>query len=51
LNLAAAKSVAALGRSVGTVVRAAELLYKLRNRDLKSDEMIGQARRPNLPSW
>ncbi|OWQ45515.1 hypothetical protein CDL60_20000 [Roseateles noduli] len=36
LNLAASKNIAALGRSLGTVVGAAELLYKLRNPDLKS---------------
>ncbi|WP_431286157.1 calcium-binding protein [Roseateles chitinivorans] len=38
LNLAASKNIAALGRSLGTVVGAAELLYKLRNPDLKSDD-------------
>jgi hypothetical protein len=36
LNLAVSKNVAAFARSIGTVVGAAELLYKLRNPDLKS---------------
>ena len=36
LNSVVSRNIAALGRSLGTVVSAAELLYKLKNPDLKS---------------